>query len=102
MSRYTTIFRGSERKVIESDRLDRFLEAGWTTKDTKKSTSKKSAPKKKLLPKVEIKAEAEVNHNKPQDDHVCDDQCDHTDDMSDIEWEINNLKEENNDGDTNR
>ena len=89
MARYTTIWRGSERHVIESDRLDRFLEAGWTTK---KATVPKPKSKKKLLPKVEIKAQAEViNHNEPLDD-----------DLSDIEWEINNLKEESNDGNTNR
>lgn len=98
MARYTTIWRGSERHVVETDRLDRFLEAGWTTK---KETVRKPKSKKKLLPKVEIKAQAEVNH-KPIDDHVCDDTCDHTDDMADIEWEINNLKEESNDGNTNR
>jgi hypothetical protein len=89
MARYTTIWRGSERHVIESDRLDRFLEAGWTTK---KATVRKPKSKKKLLPKVEIKAQAEViNHNEPLED-----------DLSDIEWEINNLKEESNDGNTNR
>jgi|TARA_B100001094_G_scaffold127796_1_gene123768 hypothetical protein len=92
MARYTTIYRGSERHVIESDRLDRFLEEGWTTE---KTTVKKLKSKKKLLPKVEIKAKAEVNHKTP-------DVIDSEEDMSDIEWEINNLKEETNDGNTNR
>lgn len=86
MSRYTTIFRGSERHVIESDRLQRFLEAGWTTQDPKKSTGRKSAPKKKLLPKVEIKAEAEVNQKEPSND-----------DLDDVAWDIQQLKEEEND-----
>ena len=88
MARYTTIWRGSERHVVQTDRLDRFLEAGW---QTNKVTVKKPKSKKKLLPKVEIKAQAEVNHNEPLED-----------DLSDIEWEINNLKEESNDGNTNR
>lgn len=90
--KYTKIFRGSERHEVQTDRLDRFLDAGWTTVDPKKSTSRKSAPKKKLLPKVEIKAEAEVNHKVPTDN-----------DLQDVEWDIQQLTtEENNDGDTNR
>ena len=67
-------------------------DAGWTTK---KDTVKKPKSKKKLLPKVEIKAQAEVNHNTPEPIHS-------EEDMSDIEWDINNLKEETNDGNTNR
>lgn len=92
MVQYIKVHKGSEKKNIESDRLDRFLEAGWTTK---KDTVKKPKSKKKLLPKVEIKAQAEVNHKTPDVIHS-------EEDMSDIEWEINNLKEETNDGNTNR
>mgnify|MGYP003138855789 CR=1 FL=1 len=88
MAQYIKIYKGSEKKNIESDRLDRFLEAGWTTS----TKVKKPKSKKKLLPKVEIKAQAEVNHKTPD---VID-----SDDMSDIEWEVNNLKEETNDGNT--
>lgn len=92
MARYIKVYKGSEKKNIESDRLDRFLEAGWTTNT---NTVTKPKTKKKLLPKVEIKAQAEVNHNTPDVIHS-------EEDMSDIDWDINNLKEETNDGNTNR
>lgn len=92
MSKYTKIFRGSETHEIETDRLNRFLEAGWSTQDPKTSVTLRTASKKKLLPKVEIKAEAEVNQKLPIDDEI-----------SDIEWDINQLTtEENNNGNTNR
>ena len=91
MARYTTIYKvtsvGTEKANCETDKLQQFLDMGWTTS----TKGKKPKSKKKLLPKVEIKAQAEVNHNEPLED-----------DLSDIEWEINNLKEESNDGNTNR
>lgn len=95
MARYTKIYKvtsvGTEKANCETDKLQQFLDMGWTTS----TKVQKPKSKKKLLPKVEIKAQAEVNQQTP-------DVIDSEEDMSDIEWEINNLKEETNDGNTNR
>jgi len=90
--KYIKIYRQSETHEVESDRLQRFLEAGWSTENPKKLSITKTASRKKLLPKVEIKAEAEVNHKIPNDD-----------DLQDVEWDIQQLTTEENDhGNTNR
>lgn len=89
--KYTKIYRGSETHEVQTDRLNRFLEAGWSVAEPKKSATPRKASKRKLLPKVEIKAEAEVNQQEPSDD------------LEDVAWDIQQLTtEENNDGNTNR
>jgi len=89
--KYTKIYRGSETHEVQTDRLNRFLEAGWSVAEPNKSTTSRKASKRKLLPKVEIKAEAEVNHKDPIDD------------LEDVAWDIQQLTtEENKDGNTDR
>ena len=56
---YTKIFKNGEWQNIESDRLQRFLDEGWSTKEQPK-TGKKSQTKGK---KNKVSASAEVTPN---------------------------------------
>lgn len=74
----TKVYMGSITKEIEIDKLQGFLDSGWT----EKKQSKKTVSKKKTLPKVEITAEAEVTTTIPNDD------------LEDVEWDIQQLNKE--------
>ena len=73
----TKVCLGSITKEIEIDKLQGFLDSGWT----EKKQSKKTVSKKKTLPKVEITAQAEVTTT-PDDD------------LQDVEWDIQQLNKE--------
>jgi hypothetical protein len=73
----TKVYLGSIVKEIEIDKLQGFLDSGWTEKKQPKTVSKK-----KTLPKVEITAEAEVTTTIPNDD------------LEDVEWDIQQLNKE--------
>lgn len=73
----TKVYLGSITKEIEIDKLQGFLDSGWT----EKKQSKKTVSKKKTLPKAIITAEAEVTTT-PDDD------------LQDVEWDIQQLNKE--------
>jgi hypothetical protein len=73
----TKVYLGSITKEIEIDKLQGFLDSGWT----EKTQPKKTVSKKKTLPKAIITAEAEIITT-PDDD------------LQDIEWDIQQLNKE--------
>jgi len=73
----TKVYLGSITKEIEIDKLQGFLDSGWT----EKTKAKKTVSKKKTLPKAIITAEAEILKT-PDDD------------LQDIEWDIQQLNKE--------
>lgn len=73
----TKVYMGSITREIEIDKLQGFLDSGWT----EKKQPKKTVSKKKNLPKATVTAQAEITKG-PDDD------------LQDIEWDIQQITQE--------
>lgn len=78
--KYIKIYKDGEKQKIEADRLKRFLELGWSESPEKESQSGGS--------KNKITAVAEVTSNEvvEDEDHVCDENCNHDWDPAEEDW----------------
>jgi len=59
--KYITIHKDQESKKIEADRLQRFLDAGWTEKTSNTSTKKTSKRKLKIA-EPEVKQSTQLSN----------------------------------------
>ncbi len=98
MVKYIKVYKGAEKQNIEPAQLDRFIENGWETKPTSQNKILKADAT------VKPTAIASQSENtllaQPEDNQTPSEE--YVDDLDDIAWEIENLKEENENGDNNR
>tara|TARA_Y200000002_G_C22595947_1_gene627338 strand:- start:492 stop:788 length:297 start_codon:yes stop_codon:yes gene_type:complete len=98
MVKYIKVFKGAEKQNIEQTQLDRFIENGWHTQQ--------SSQNKILKADATVRPTAIASESKntllaqPEDNQTPSEE--YVDDLDDIAWEIDNLKEEKKNGDTNR
>ena len=98
MVKYIKVYKDDAKRNIEYTQLDRFMQDGWHTKPT---TANKILKADATVSPTAIASESKNtllaqpgDNQTPSEEYV--------DDLDDIAWEIDNLKEENENGNNNR
>tara|TARA_Y100000114_G_scaffold142157_1_gene148506 strand:+ start:183 stop:479 length:297 start_codon:yes stop_codon:yes gene_type:complete len=98
MVKYIKVYKDGAKQNIEEAQLNRFIENGWQMKPTTQN--------KILKADATVKPTAIASESKntllaqPEDNQTPSEE--YVDDLDDIAWEIENLKEENENGNNNR
>ena len=98
MVKYIKVYKDGAKQNIEEAQLNRFIENGWQIKPTTQN--------KILKADATVKPTAIASESKntllaqPEDNQTPSEE--YVDDLDDIAWEIENLKEENENGNNNR
>ena len=98
MVKYIKVYKDGAKQNIEEAQLNRFIENGWQMKPTTQNKILKADATVK--PTVIASESKNTLLAQPEDNQTPSEE--YVDDLDDIAWEIENLKEENENGNNNR